>query len=135
MALLVDDMPTLRLVTLRRLVRQAIPPVVLAQDARVVDVERALRLQPGTVAVLVDRSNVLQGTLRLGDLDRAGGDQGERAAHLMRPAPVLEAEHDIEAARAAMSMSGTDRVVVIGTSGELLGVLTDGDVRVRSRAA
>jgi CBS domain-containing protein len=49
------------------------------------------------------------------------------------PPGDLAAEAEIEAARAAMSMSGIDSVVVIGTAGELLGVLTDGDVRSARR--
>jgi predicted transcriptional regulator len=133
--LLVDEQPTLRLVTLRRLVRGTRPPVVLAQDARVAEVREAFASEPGAVVVLVDAKNVLRGTLRLGDLDAVTNTDGSASAgDVMRTAPVVEAEQDIETARDAMDSAATDRVVVIGTAGELLGVLTDLDL-VRKQAA
>lgn len=131
--LLADEQPTLRLVTLRRLVRGTRPPVVLAQDVRVADVRRAFASEPSTVIVLVDDANVLCGTLRLADLT-AMNDCCASAGDVMRAAPVLAAEDDIETARRAMDSAATDRVVVIDTAGELLGVLTDRDLE-RKRAA
>ena len=125
--LLADEQPTLRLVTLRRLVRGTRPPVVLAQDARVADVRRAFASEPSMVIVLVDDANVLRGTLRLADLS-AMNDSCASAGECMRAAPVLQAEDDIDTARCVMSSAATDRVVVIGTGGELLGVLTDRDL-------
>lgn len=82
--------------------------------------------------MLVDEDNVLKGTLRIGDLHST--DRMASAGDVMRDAPVLEAEQDIETARTVMSSGATDRVIVIGTTGELLGVLTERDVE-RKRAA
>jgi predicted transcriptional regulator len=128
-----DELPTLRLVTLRRLVRGTRPPLVLGQDVCVADVQQAFAREPSTVVVLVDDANVLCGTLRLADLSQVN-DGCASAGDVMRAAPVLEAEDDIETARYAMNSAATDRVVVIDTEGELLGVLTDRDLE-RKRAA
>lgn len=127
-----DEQPTLRLVTLRRLVRGTQPPIVLAQNTCVADVIHALDGAASSVVVLVDEDNVLKGTLRIGDLHST--DRMASAGDVMRDAPVLEAEQDIETARTVMSSGATDRVIVIGTTGELLGVLTERDVE-RKRAA
>lgn len=131
--LLADELPTLRLVTLRRLVRGTRPPLVFAHDVRVAVVQQAFAREPSTVVVLVDDANVLCGTLRLADLS-AMNDGCASVGDVMRVAPVLEAEDDIETARCAMNSAATDRVVVIDTAGELLGVLTDRDLE-RKRAA
>jgi Mg/Co/Ni transporter MgtE len=128
-----EDVPTLRLVTLRRLVKGVAPSLVFEETTPLESIAEALHDDPDATAVLVDRDSVLQGTLRLAELADWEGDVP--AAWVMeRGAPVLEAENDIEAARYAMRKGDTDRVVIVSPSGELLGILTDRDL-TRSRAA
>jgi CBS domain-containing protein len=132
-----DELPTLRLVTLRRLVRGTASPIVFDQETHVDEIEVALQGAPGAVVILVDGAGVLQGTLRLGDLRQL--DPAARAAHVMsRGTPMIDAENDIEAARLLMKCSATDRLLVVTPTGELLGVVTDGDLATapsRRRAA
>ena len=85
--LLADEQPTLRLVTLRRLVRGTRPPLVLAQDVRVADVQQAFAREPGTVVVLVDDANVLELTL-----ENEVGLHARPAALLVRSLAGLDAE-------------------------------------------
>jgi hypothetical protein len=128
-----DDVQTLRLVTLRRLVKGTTPPLVFEETTPLESISEALKQTPDATAVLVDTNAVLQGTLRLGEIQELDGDVP--AAWVMsRGAPVLEAEDDVDAARCAMSKGSANRVVVIGLTGELLGVLTERDI-ARSRAA
>jgi len=130
----IDELPTLRLVTLRRLVRRTVPPIVFDQATPLGVVEDALAQVPDATAVLVDTSRVYQGTLRLPDLvfcDRTA--PAEEAMSIVTP--VLFGEEDLAAARTAMSSADTDRVLVIAPDGELLGVLTERDLDDRRRAA
>lgn len=133
MAHAIDELPTLRLVTLRRLVGRTQPPVVFDQATPIGVVEDVLERQPSATAVLVDGAHVYQGTLRLADLaDRERTLPAERVMAI--GTPVLQAEDDLEAARLAMQRSETDRVLVIAPDGELLGVLTDRDLGGRHAA-
>lgn len=130
----IDELPTLRLVTLRRLVRRTVPPIVFDQKTPIGVVGDILAQIPDATAVLIDGSRVYQGTLRLHDLSAC--DRTSPAEQVMSIlTPVLLGEEDIDAAQAAMSSSDTDRVLVIAPDGELLGVLTDRDLADRKRAA
>lgn len=121
-----EDVATLRLVTLRRLVKATVPPLVFEGTATVDEVRAALREIPSATAVVIDECSVLQGTLRLDDIDDS--DHDSRASDVMsRDAIVLEAENDPETARDAMERTGGP-VLVVSPSGELLGVLTPQDL-------
>lgn len=110
-----SELPTLRLVTLRRLVANTTPPLIVdVADAG--DVVHALSACCARVAVLVDADGALCGTLCPGD------------ARPVVDAPVLLAEADRGEARTAMVTHGSDRVIVATVAGELLGVLTAADL-------
>lgn len=120
----------MRLVTLRRLVKATVPPLVFEGTATVEQVRAALREVPAATAVVVDERCVLQGTLRLDDL--ADRDDTARAASVMsRASAVLDAETDPETARAEMQRTGAP-VLVVSPTGELLGVLTARDLVQRA---
>jgi len=126
-----DDFATLRLITLRLLVRDTAAPIIFDVAVAIGEVERVLREQPEATAIFVD-GGVLQGTLRLEDLFAI--DPAERAENVMsREAPVIVAENDLAAAQRAMAASHANRIVVVNPAGELLGVLTEWDL-LRSAA-
>lgn len=123
-----DEMPTLRLVTLRRLVRRTVPPVVFEQETPLGVIEDVLQQIPAATAILVDGARIYQGTLGLPDV--RGCDRTQSAEQAMTiDTPVLRAEDDVDVARSAMRT--TDRVLVIAPDGELLGVLTIDDLASR----
>jgi CBS domain-containing protein len=120
-----DTILTVRLVTLRRLVRQSAPPITFHEATPVGDVLAALRAAPHAIAILVDNDGVLTGTLNLAEAGRC--DRATRARDAASTAaPILAAEDDVGAAREAMKRS--DRALVISAKGELLGVLTARDL-------
>jgi CBS domain-containing protein len=119
------EAPTLRLRTLRMLLRRTPAPQIFDAWTPVEDI--ALVLQGGGTAVIVDDSNVLCGTLTLDDV--ASHDPHLPAAELMQAAPlVLLPEEDPEVARVAMSRTHTDRIAVADHRGELLGILSAQDL-------
>ena len=128
-----EDVPTQRLVTLRRLVSGRSHPPVFDQRARIHAVEGALREAPEAVVVLVDHAGVLQGTLRLEDLHAGDARSMHVEAVMAREAPIMDPESSLEAAMSVMQAHQADRVLVVTPSGELLGVLTDDDLRRHAR--
>jgi CBS domain containing-hemolysin-like protein len=125
-----DEMPTLRLVTLRRLVRRSAPVTVVHASTTAKTVSVLLRASPRSTAVVVDRDGVLLGTLCLEDL--AGVDPSDTADHAMVEVPIMAPEHDADAALVAMYTHARDRVLVVDADGRLLGVLTRRDVSART---
>jgi CBS domain-containing protein len=121
LALLADNVATLKLVTLRRLALRAPAPIVLDEGTPVHEVvERG-----APIAIFVDNAGVLTGTLSL--VEACCVDPATSASDVMkRDVPVLLAEDDVDAARRVMSRCG--RVIVVTASGALLGVLTAGDL-------
>jgi Mg/Co/Ni transporter MgtE len=123
----IDGNPTLRLVTLRRLIRKSTPPLIVEASTKTSLVSAALRKSPGATAVVVDSRRVLQGTVRLAELVAAPNDEPiERA--MSTTTPQLEPENDTESARLWMDARHTDRVLVVSPDGALMGVLTRGDL-------
>ena len=128
-----DDLPTLRLVTLRRLLSNTVPPLVFDTSANIAAMKAALRDSPSSIAVLVDHDNILHGTVCLADL--AAVDGAQPASTVMATAtPVLAAENDVEAAYLEMFTHHADRVLVVDPTGRLLGVLTMRDLTERRAA-
>ena len=101
-----EELPTLRMVTLRRLVAR------VARFHVIVLGESPLRDSP---AVVVDGDGVFLGTLCFGEAEP-------------RMTPVVLAEDDVDAARRAMREHDIDRVAVIDPTGDLLGVVTAADL-------
>lgn len=133
MVALADDVPTLRLVTLRGLVRATVPPIVIGVGTSVEFVRRALAESPAAVAVVVDATSVLVGTIALDELASCAGDAAiERV--MSATTAILGPEQDIDAARTAMHAHGTDRVIVVDHDGSLLGLLRAGDLKRRRSA-
>jgi len=130
----IDDVPTLRLVTLRRLLAGLGPPLVFEVTADIASVAAGLRASRTSAAALVDEQGILQGTLSLAEL--AGADGRSRAETAMTiGAPMLAPESNIEDALRAMRTHHASCVVVAAASGELLGVLTAGDLACAPGAA
>lgn len=128
-----DEQPTLRLYTLRRLVRRTVPPIIFDHATPIGIVEDVLSQVPSATAVVIDEARVFQGTVRL--IDLADRDRTAPIERVMTDVtPILLAEDDIDAAESAMRSFETDRIVVIAPDGELLGVLTDSDLAERRAA-
>lgn len=123
-----DEVPTLRLMTLRNALRDRPEPLVFTGAALVREVRAALGTRTDAIAVVVNDSYQLVGTLRASELQgRHDNDRVDTA--ISQETPVLRGEDKVDAAAAAMSRSGTDRVVVVGVNDELLGVITEVDLR------
>ncbi|MBV8759860.1 MAG: CBS domain-containing protein [Deltaproteobacteria bacterium] len=122
-----EETPTLRLTTLRRLVRSSEPPLIVAASTKTADVSAALKRSPRSTAVIVDEENVLQGTARLADLTAASSDDPIALA-MSTTTPQLMPENDVESARLVMDAQHTDRVLVVSSTGGLVGVVTRSDL-------
>lgn len=105
-----DDVPTLRIVTLRSLLAHR-APVVLPADAPAATLARVHADAPAAIVALVDRTGLLIGTRRA--RDRA----------IVRDAPQLRAKDDVDTARTALRRAGADRALVVTADGQLLGIL------------
>jgi len=108
------DLPTLRLVTLRRLLAGAPSPLVFARDTPLSIIEAARREVPNAKVVLVDGDHTLCGVL--------GGGHG---------IVVLEPEYDLQSALDALRAQHADYVVV-SLAGSLLGVLSRDELERRA---
>lgn len=127
-ALALDDLPTLRLRTLRRLL--AGRPIIALHHAMPIAVARALVLEARLpIAAVVDHgANTLCGTLAWREL-RRGPDGGIVADVMDAEYVTIAAESDLAAAKALMEEHGVDRLVVIGARGDLLGIVDANDLR------
>lgn len=124
----------MRLATLRRLVSATNQVLTYVQKAPISEVAQALAGTQGAVAVIVDDEGVLVGTVRPGDL-RPGHDPSSTVDSVMfRNAPIMTPDTDVDDAIAMMSESASDRVLVVSTAGELLGILTDSDLEASRMA-
>ncbi len=101
------------MITLRRLVGRMPAPIVVDVGTEASEI---FRRSPDAIVVLFDGNGVLCGTQRAGD------------AAMVTLSPVLEPEHDVEMARLAMRAHHTDRVLVVTSTGRLLGVAIDRDL-------
>jgi predicted transcriptional regulator len=121
------ELPTLRLATLRRLLKTKPAPLVFARDTPLRIVDEALGELPQSTVVLVDRDHSLCGVLPVANLAK-DHDQAARADVAMSTSIVfLEPEHDVDAALASLEANHADHVVV-ALAGELLGVLSRADL-------
>ncbi|HET9989824.1 MAG TPA: CBS domain-containing protein [Kofleriaceae bacterium] len=120
------ELPTLRLATLRRLLATKPAPLVFAADTPLRIVDEALRELPQATVVLVDRDHALCGVMVVADLPSV--DRASRADVAMSTRMVvLEPEHDVDAALATLDAHHAEHVVV-ALAGQLLGVLSRGDL-------
>jgi len=125
-------MPTVRLRTLRRVVRGLAPPLVVSTMAPVGAVIEALASSPQATAVVVDVSHTVRGTVQLRELVGADADVAiERV--MATHDPVMEPERDVDSARLELAARGADRVLVATSDGDLLGVLTRTDLERAAR--
>lgn len=121
------ELPTVRLATLRRLLKTKPAPLVFARDTPLRIVDEALGELPQSTVVLVDRDHSLCGVLAVANLP-ADYDEAARADVAMSTRIVfLEPEHDVDAALATLDANHADHVVV-ALAGELLGVLSRADL-------
>lgn len=117
---------TLRLQTLRRLLRRERPVRVFEATTSIGEVRWELADTHG-IAAIVDAAGVLSGTATLDDL--AGGAPDCSVSDVMeRTAPTALPELEVEAAWQLLQQRHADRVVVVSPSGELLGILTIADL-------
>jgi CBS domain-containing protein len=121
------ELPTVRLATLRRLLKTKPAPLVFARDTPLRIVDEALGELPQSTVVLVDRDHALCGVLAAANLPEHH-DQAARADVAMSTRIVfLEPEHDVDSALATLEANHADHVVV-ALAGELLGVLSRADL-------
>jgi CBS domain-containing protein len=113
------------MLSLRRLIRDSVPPIVLEPSTPTSTVARMVAARPGAIAVLMDASFVVRGTLALEELH---GPSEHAADRLAVTTPMLEPETDVESARTTMRLAGVDRVLVVAYTGQLLGVITRSDL-------
>ena len=128
-----EDMPTLRIITLRRIVARRAPPLVFDSRTTIAVIADTLLQSSTNFAALIDSEGVLRGTLCVADL--ADIDRNASAdAVMVTNAPIIRPEDDIDEAHLEMTAHGADRVLVVESSGVLLGVLTERDL-IRGRRA
>jgi CBS domain-containing protein len=121
------ELTTVRLATLRRVLKTKPAPLVFARDTPLRIIEEALRELPQATVVLVDQDHALCGVLVVADLPNVH-ERGSRADIAMSTRMVvLQPEHDVEAALASLHTHHAEHVVV-ALAGELLGVLSRGDL-------
>lgn len=128
-----DDVLTLRLVTLRSLLRATIAPVVVGVGTSVEFVRRVLREMPAAICVVVDPTNTLLGAIELHELTACAGDVAVERV-MSSATAIVRPEQDVEALRRAMRASDADRVIVVDHDGSLLGALRAGDLNRRCAA-
>jgi len=127
-----QDLPTLRLRTLRRELVGVLPPIVLDARAPLIEVERALIDAGGGLAILVDASGVFQGTVSLAELRAADDGRAAAATRMSSRVPMMEPESEVEGAMRAMGHAGVEHVLVVAADGALLGVLSRRDLERRA---
>jgi CBS domain-containing protein len=118
-----DDLPTLRLVTLRRLLPRHGRTLAFELATPVAQVAAALG-GSAAIAAVVDGTGILQGTVALADLCDCD-PACPIGAVMQRDASVLQAELELEQ---AWSLVRDDRVLVVDADGRLLGILTRRDL-------
>ena len=69
----------------------------------------------------------MRGTLCLSELGTVDGRRRADAV-MSTTTSIVEPECDLEEVRVRMATHASDRVVVVTAAGELLGVLTEGDI-------
>lgn len=119
-----DEAPTLRLTTLRTLVRHAPPLAVVPISTPLADLADVL-LDHRVWIVVVDQEGMLAGVLSSENAMRALAcdPDGWVADHMARSSILLSAEADIEEAWGAVIHQDADHVLVASAHGDLLGVL------------
>ena len=119
-----DEAPTLRLTTLRTLVRHAPPLAVVPLSTPLADLAEVL-IDHRVWIVVVDETGMLAGVLSSDNAMRAltCDPDGWVADHMARSSILLSAEADIDEAWAAVIHEDADHVLVASAHGDLLGVL------------
>jgi CBS domain-containing protein len=110
------DMPTLRLITLRRLLVGAPSPLVFERDTPLEIIAEARREVPNAKVVLVDRDHALCGVVGDGATSRI---------------VFLEPEYDLDSALDALHAQHAE-FVVVSLAGSLLGVLSRDELERRA---
>jgi CBS domain-containing protein len=113
------------MLSLRRLIRDSVPPIVLEPSTPTSTVARMVASRPGAIVMLIHASFVVCVTLALEELE---GPSQHAADWLAVKTPMLEPETDVESARTTMLLTGVDRVLVVARTGQLLGVITRMDL-------
>lgn len=119
-----DEAPTLRLTTLRTLVRHAPPLAVVPLSTPLADLVEVL-IDHRVWIVVVDDQGMLAGVLSSDNAMRAlkCDPDGWVADHMARSSILLSAEADIDEAWGAVIHEDADHVLVASAHGDLLGVI------------
>jgi Mg/Co/Ni transporter MgtE len=117
-----QEVPTLRLITLRRLLKGAPPPVLESRTPVATMFEH-----DAAFAVVVDATRAVCGTVSRDEAWFAT-DAAPAESVMSTSFVALEPEDDADTAAEALRARNADRVVVIARNGELLGVLTGADI-------
>jgi Mg/Co/Ni transporter MgtE len=112
-----DEIATLRMRTLRMLLRRStVPLVVIEESATLEDVRRVVRERRAPLVVVVDAEHALLGTVSPAQL---AGDDGAPTR-----VAALRAEEDVDATAARVLAEDLAYVLVIESTGELIGILS-----------
>ena len=119
-----DEIATLRLRTLRMLLRRStVPLVVIDESASLEDVRRVVRERHAPLVVVVNAAQALLGTVSPAQL---AGDDGAPAR-----VAALRAEEDVDATAARVIAEDLAYVLVIESTGELIGILSAAAITAR----
>ena len=112
-----DEITTLKMHTLRMLLkRTTVPLVVIDESAAVEEVQRLVREWCAPLVVVVDRDHAVVGTVSPEQLTSSHGTPTRVAA--------LVAEEDVDATAARVIADDLAYVLVMEGSGELIGILS-----------
>ena len=131
-----NDLPTLRLTTLRTLTRHAPPLAVVHVSTPLANLEPML-VDERSWVVAVDDDGILRGVLSHDDAEYALriDHDGWVTDYMARSSITLDAECEIAEACAAVEAEGVDHVLVVSPGGELLGVVLAGVLATYQHAA
>ena len=112
-----DEIVTVKMHTLRMLLRRStVPLVVIEESAAVEDVRRVVRERGAPLVVVVDADHALVGTVSPEQL--LGGETAPTRV------AALVAEEDVDATAARVIADDLAYVLVIESTGELIGILS-----------
>jgi len=112
-----DEIATLRMRTLRMLLRRStVPLVVIEESATLEDVRRVVRERGAPLVVVVDADHALLGTV---SPEQLVGDDGTPTR-----VAALAAEEDVDTTAARVIADDLAYVLVIEPTGELIGILS-----------
>lgn len=123
-----EDVPTLKIHTLRALLAKS-DVISVARSASLEQLRRLFVTSRVPVVAVIDQWMLWGTVTTIAVLQALGDDRQVAAADIMAPlGSTLSAESDVESAAMVMASEKLDHVVVLGTQGELVGIVTAADI-------